>query len=113
MEIGIGGDRCPEQFASTVDHADIRGLVTALLSSVMWAWPQSRNAHRQRLLSHNAVADCPLHRVENTGTSEDQALVDGRSKIRAASQMKPASSRATAVTATLAGLLRAVSRRYL
>ena len=32
---------------------------------------------------------------------------------RAASQMKPASSRATAVTATLACLPRAMSRRYL
>jgi hypothetical protein len=31
---------------STVDHADIRGLVTALLSSVLWVCPQSRNVHR-------------------------------------------------------------------
>ena len=32
---------------TTVDHADIRGLVTSLLSSALWTCPHSRNVHRR------------------------------------------------------------------
>jgi len=36
---------------STVDHADIRGLVTALLSSVAWAGPHSRRVHHRKVVT--------------------------------------------------------------
>src|SRR5262245_33741079 len=60
---------------STVDHADIRGLGTALLSSVKWVCPHSRGAHGRELVQHNADADYPRHRSATRRTSSKLSVV--------------------------------------
>ena len=97
---------------STVDHADIRGLTYRITEFRLRACPHSRIAHRMACgrLTPSRVAHITGPGVPHSSAIKHQAAGSSR---RAASQMNAASSRATAVTATLLCLPRALIRRNL
>src|SRR6266480_697867 len=101
---------------TTVDHADIRGLVTTLLVSV-GCLPRSR--HEDLSQPHNVHEGCTYHR--GCVSSEDRCrslspLIHGGYAdtvcVLAIAHMKAASSRATAAAMVFGCLPRASNLRY-